>query len=81
MTYVKADKVPEFKTSRNDLQSLIREFMNDDSVTVAKLNWKEGEYASPTNCYKTMYIAVIRSGRRLKVRKRGDEVYLEKYTI
>ena len=79
MRYAKVDKIPEPKRgSRNCLQGFIKEFMSDDSVKVAKLNWKENEYKDATIARNSMATAIKRSGENLMVIKRGQDLYLMK---
>ena len=56
MRYVKVDKIPELKKGgRNRLQGFIKEFMSDNSVKVAKLNWKENEYKNVNTARNSVF--------------------------
>lgn len=79
MRYVKVDKLPELKKGgRNRLQGFIKEFMSDNSVKVAKLNWNENEYKDVNTARNSMATAIKRSGENLMVIKRGQDLYLMK---
>lgn len=77
MTLTYVNELPKVKRGPHMLQAYIEEFMNSDGKIV-KIDFNEKDYKSPNVCYSVWKVAVKRSGRLVKVAKRGDEVYLVK---
>lgn len=79
MKYTKVAKVPELNCKRrNRLQDFIANFMDDEDVRQAKIEYKPGEYKSPYRCYQSLWLACKRSHRRVKCVYRKGEVFLVK---
>lgn len=76
MKLVPTDRIPS-KRSYNKLQVMIEEFVKSP-YDVVQVQIKEGEYKSPRACVNSLYCAVKRSGYRIKIRQRGNEIYLAK---
>ena len=76
MKLIPVDFIPD-KRRYHKLQDLIEEFVNGP-YEVVKCQFEEGDYKSANVCGCCLRVAVTRSRYKLKVFKRGDEVYLAK---
>ena len=72
LTYV--EQIPKRK-DHHDLQGLLREFINSDR-DIAKVEFTDKDYKSPVICASCLSSAIKRSGYRIRVMRRGKDVYL-----
>lgn len=73
----KVEKVPEVSNSKKKLQQFIEDFVNGDAEVV-KVHFEETDYKSADVCCSCLRIAITRSGHKIKVFKRGEDVYMAK---
>lgn len=73
----KVNEVPEVSNAKKKLQQFIEEFVNDDAEVV-KIHFDETDYKSAKVCCCSLRLAIIRSGHKIKVFKRGEDVYMAK---
>ena len=77
MELIPVNEVPIKVSGRHDLQKIILDFMNDDCKNV-KINFTSHDYKSAMVCCSCFRAAIKRSGFRVKVSKRGNDVFLSK---
>lgn len=73
----KVEKVPEVSRSKKKLQQFIEEFVNGDAEVV-KIHFDDTDYKSAKVCCSALRLAIIRSGHKIKVFKRGEDAYMAK---
>ncbi len=76
MKLIEVDSVPK-RRSKHDLQDVMKSFINSDSK-ICKVELADNDYKSWKVCYSCLRVAAIRSGLRIKVKCRGEDVYLVK---
>ena len=74
MRFVEVEEVPR-RNAKKHLQGYLQEFMNMN-IKVAKLDFNEREYKSPSIARSVIAIAIKKSGLPSTITKRGDEIYL-----
>lgn len=77
LTYVEEVPVVQ-RRGRHNLQGLIKEFVNSD---IARVDWTEKDYKNAYICRQCIARAVLISGHKIEVFKRGNEVYMMKCNI
>ena len=79
MKLVYVDEVPEVKNKckPHNLQKLIEEFVKSDRE-VAKVDIDGDEYKSILVARQCVYVAIRRSHHKVRVVKRGEDLYLIK---
>ena len=73
----KVEKVPEVSNSKKKLQQFIDDFVNSNAEVV-RVHFEETDYKSANVCCSCLRTAIARSGHKIKVFKRGDDVYMAK---
>ena len=76
MKIVPVDQVPK-KRGYHKLQDMLEEFVKSP-YDVVKIQIKEGEYKNAKACCTSLYGAVKRSGYKVKIYMRDNEIYLAK---
>lgn len=71
------DSLPSARRGKHDVQNLIKEFVDSDAK-IAKVDFNEHDYKSPSVCRNCIAVSVKRSRRPVKVHQRGNDVYLTK---
>lgn len=71
---IPVDDIPETRP-RHDLCGFIEEFVDSKNLAVKVVF---NGYKSAMTCYKSLWVAAKKSGYRIKVVIRGDDVYLRK---
>lgn len=79
LTYVEEVPVVQ-RRGRHNLQDLIKEFVNSDK-DIARVDWTEKDYKNAYICRQCIARAVLISGHKIEVFKRGNEVYMMKCNI
>lgn len=75
MKAVAVNCIPEKKSGYHKLQSFLEDFMLMNTK-FAKIELEVGEYASPTVARSCVAIAAMRRKHPVKVRLRGNDIYL-----
>ena len=76
MKLIPVESIPK-RRSKHHLQDLIEEFVNGDAKIV-KVDFNDHDYKSSKVCRSCLGVAAKKSGYRLKVSLRNDEVFLSK---
>ena len=79
------ETVPEFRKvkegKRNDLIRIYRDFKESDAQ-YAKVEWAEMDYPDALHCYKAFHLSFTHQNaackQKIKVKKKGDDIYLIK---
>lgn len=79
MKFTEVKEIPKAR-GRNNLQLLIKEFMSQN-IKYARVDLKEGEYSCMKVAYASLFEAIRKSEEPVKVRKRGNELYLVRTDI
>lgn len=80
MKFVPVENVPAPRQGwcpQHNLQHLIDEFANA-SVNTAKVEFTEKDYKSPKNCCNSLRKAIKKSGYKIKVLQKRNDVFLSK---
>ncbi len=77
MKFTPVDEIPERKRGWHHLQDFIKEFVDSD-VDNAVVVINDHEYKSPEVCRNCLWVAIRRSGYRVRVYNREGKVYLTK---
>ena len=77
MRIIEVDSVPKRRGNRHDLQSVIKTFVESDAK-FCRIELAPDEYKSWKVCYSCLRIASKRSGHKIKVQCRNEDVYLVK---
>lgn len=75
MKIIEVDSIPKKRANRHNLQDVIKSFIESDAK-FCRIELADGEYRSWRICYGCMYVAVKRSGYKIKVKCRDGNVYL-----
>ena len=75
MKAIAVNCIPERRNGNHRLQNFLREFVNTNTK-FAKLELNVDEYASPTVARSCIGVAVVRGGHPVKVKLRGNDIYL-----
>ena len=67
--------LPWQRAPQKKLQRLLEEF-DQGAMDVAQIKFSTRDYKSAQSCYSSVYKAIERSGRNIKVALRDGEVYL-----
>ena len=76
MKFVEVESIPK-RRARHHLQDFIEEFINSDAKIV-KVIFSNHDYKSSRVCQSCLGVAAKKSGCRIRVSLRGDEVFLSK---
>lgn len=76
MKLIPVDQIPKMN-GYHKLQDLIEEFVNGEAKIV-KVDFGPDDYKSSTVCRACLAAAIKRSKHPVKVRRRGNEVFLSK---
>ena len=76
MKFEEVGSIPK-RRSKHHLQDFIEEFVNSDAKIV-KVIFSEHDYKSSKVCRSCLGVAAKKSGHRIKVSLRGEEVFLSK---
>lgn len=75
MKAIAVNCIPERKHGYHKLQTFLRDFMSSN-IKFAKVELSADEYSSPTVARSCMDIAAKRGAFPVKVRLRGNDIYL-----
>lgn len=80
MKITKVDTLPPKRSHKKNLQGALDEFMSSNAKIV-KIEYAEGEYATPISCYGSLHKAIKHSGYGIRVKMINGEIYLIKKNI
>lgn len=75
MKAIAVNCIPERQNGNHRLQNFLRDFVRMNTK-FAKIELNVDEYSSPTVARSCMAIAAVRGGHPVKVRLRGNDIYL-----
>lgn len=75
MKIVPTDRIP--KKGYHKLQDMIEEFVNGP-YDLVKVQIREDEYKNAKSCCSSLYNAVKRSGYKVKICQRGNDIFMAK---
>lgn len=78
LTFV--ETLPEVRKDPHSLQALISEFA-DSGYRFAKVELDKNDYKNLEIAYGSLWSAVKKSKRAVKVAKRGDDIYLVRKSV
>lgn len=77
MKLIPVEILPKKRANRKGLQDFIEEFCNGE-IKMARVDFSDNDYKDAKSCYSSIYKAIWRSKRPVKVIMRGNEVFLAK---
>lgn len=75
MKAIAVNCIPEKRHGNHRLQNFLRDFVSMNTK-FAKIELNVDEYSSPTVARSCMSIAAVRGGHPVKVKLRGNDIYL-----